>query len=195
MDELSGFLISGQCLNNIRYGGIHMDTMMDIILKRRSIRKYSETPIEPEKIDTLLKAAMQAPSSGNQRPWEFIVVQDKEQLEKLSHMSPYSKMLAHATLAIVFLGNTERMRYPENWEEDMSMAAQNLLLEAVDLNLGAVFLTIIPHEDRIAHVNNLFELPDHIKPFSVISIGYPSENHDNKVVDRYDAERIHYERL
>lgn len=168
---------------------------MEVILNRRSIRKYATKEVEPEKIDALLRAAMQAPSSNNQRPWEFLIIQDKEQLKNLSHMSLYSKMLSEATLGIILLGNETRMRNPENWEQDMSMAAQNLLLEAVAQELGAVFLTVIPHEDRIAHVVNQFNLPSHLKPFGVISIGYPSLGHENKFIDRYDPTRIHFEKL
>lgn len=83
---------------------------MDVIFKRRSIRRYKDQAVEDEKIEKLLRAAMQAPSAVNQQPWEFIVVRDKSILNKLAGLSPYSKMVADAPLAIVVLGNEERMR-------------------------------------------------------------------------------------
>ena len=106
---------------------------MNAIYIRRSVRSYKEQIVEKEKIDKLLRAAMQAPSAGNQQPWEFIVVQNKNTLEKLSHLSPYAKPVARAPLALVLLANMEGLRFPENWEQDMSAATQNILLEAVEL--------------------------------------------------------------
>ena len=97
---------------------------MDAIFQRRSIRKYKNTPVEKEKIELLLRAAMQAPSAGNQQPWEFIIVENKETLKKLSNVSPFSKMLAAAPLAIVLLANKNNMRYPEYWQQDMAAATQ-----------------------------------------------------------------------
>lgn len=88
---------------------------MESIFTRRSIRKYEEKAIEKEKIEKLLRAAMQAPSAGNQQPWEFLVVENKETLEKLSEISPYSTMLKEAPLAIIVLSNEEKMKFPEYW--------------------------------------------------------------------------------
>lgn len=117
---------------------------MDAIFNRRSIRKYKDKPVEKEKIEKLLRAAMQAPSAGNQQPWEFIVIQDKENLKKLSGMSPYSKLIMNAPLTFVLLGNKDKMKFPENWQQDMGASAENILLEAVELGLGAVWLGVAP---------------------------------------------------
>lgn len=103
---------------------------MDVIFNRRSIRRYKDQAVEQEKIDKILRAAMQAPSAVNQQPWEFIVVRDKENLKKLAGISAYSRMVADAPLAIVVLGNEARMRLQHNWEQDLSAATQNILLEA-----------------------------------------------------------------
>jgi nitroreductase len=137
---------------------------------------------------------MQAPSAGNQQPWEFIVLQNKENLKKLSLMSPYSKPIADAPLAFILLASEERMRYPENWEQDMGAAAENVLLEAVDLELGAVWLGVVPLEDRVNYVREMFGLKDNISPYCVIAIGYSADGQENKFIDRYDERRVHYEK-
>ncbi|CRZ35327.1 nitroreductase [Herbinix hemicellulosilytica] len=167
---------------------------MDAIFNRRSIRKYKEQAVEQEKIDKILRAAMQAPSAVNQQPWEFIVVQDKENLRKLAELSPYSKMVAEAPLAIVVLGNEDRMRYKHHWEQDLGAATQNILLEAAYLGLGAVWLGVAPIEDRMDYIRNIFGLGKKLKPFCVIPIGYPAEGQENKFVDRYDPSKVHYEK-
>ncbi|MGL5347721.1 MAG: nitroreductase family protein [Peptostreptococcaceae bacterium] len=166
---------------------------MEAIFKRRSIRKYTDDKVEQEKIEKLLRAAMQAPSAGNQQPWEFIVLQDKEKLVKLSHMSKYSKLIADAPLAFILLGNEDRMRYPENWEQDMGAATQNLLLEAVELDLGAVWMSAAPLDDRMNYIKNMFNLEDKLKPYCVVTVGYPAKGQENKFIDRYDESRVHYD--
>jgi len=167
---------------------------MEVILTRRSVRKYKDQPIEKEKIDILLKAAMQAPSAGNQQPWEFIVVQERENLIKLSGMSPYSKLVKDAPLALVLLGNEERMKFSDNWQQDMGAATENILLQAVELKLGAVWLGAAPNEDRENYLKEMLDLPEHIRPFCIIAIGYPADGQGNKFIDRYDEKRVHYER-
>lgn len=165
---------------------------MEVIFKRRSIRKYQDKEVENQKIEKLLRAAMQAPSAGNQRPWEFIVVKDKETLKRLSDVNPYSKMVASANVAIVFLANKDYMKYPEYWQQDMAAATQNLLLEATYLGLGAVWLGIAPLEERMKYVKEVFNLPENIDVFAIVPVGYPVE--ENKYIDRYDEKRIKFER-
>lgn len=147
---------------------------MDIISNRRSIRKYEDRPIEKEKIEKLLRAAMQAPSAVNQQPWEFIVVENKDTLKKLSEMSPYSKMVEGAAAAFVVLANSDNIKIPTAWQQDMGAAVENLLLEAVHLELGAVWLGVATVEDNINYIKELFDLPETIKPFALIPVGYPS---------------------
>ena len=165
---------------------------MQSIYTRRSVRQYKDIKIEKEKTETLLRAAMQAPSAGNQQPWEFIVVEDKDKLKELSNMSPYTKLIANAPLAIVILGNEERMRFPENWEQDLGAATQNLLLQAVDLELGAVWMSAAPLRERMEYVTKTFCLKETLKPYCVVAIGYPLDEQGNKFIDRFDTTRIHY---
>lgn len=165
---------------------------MKEIFSRVSVRQFKETTVEKHKIEKILRAAMQAPSAGNQQPWEFIVVENRETLSKLAGMSPYSKFLQAAPLAIVIMANKDRMKYPENWQQDLGAATENILLEAVHLELGGVWLGVAPLEDRMNYVSNVFELEDNIVVYAVVPIGYPAVK--NRVQDRYDAKRVHFEK-
>lgn len=168
---------------------------MKTINIRRSIRKFQHKAVEQEKIEELLKAGMQAPSAGNQQLWEFIIVQNDENRSKLSGMSPYALPVADAPLSIVLIGNRDMMRYPENWEQDMGACAENILLEAVELGLGGVWLGVTPVEDRVSYIRDMFKLSQNRIPYAVLAIGYPAEGHENRFIDRYDPSRVFYEKI
>lgn len=168
---------------------------MDSIFNRRSIRKYKNIPVEKGKVEKLLRAAMQAPSAGNQQPWEFIVVEDKDKLKELSKTSPYSKMVADSAVTFVLLSRKKDLIFPNCVLEDMGAAAENLLLEAVDLGLGAVWLGVATVKERMDYVKKLFNLPDDIEGFCLIPVGYPDDSQQNKFVDRFEANRVHYEKF
>lgn len=165
---------------------------MKEIFNRRSIRKFMDRPVEKEKIDKLLRAAMQAPSAANQQPWEFIVVENKENLAALSFMTPYSKPIEHAGAAFVLLANSDNIKIPTGWQQDMGAAAQNILLEATHLGLGTVWIGIATSDTAVESVKKLYDLPENILPFALIAIGYP-DGQKNEFVDRYIAEKVHYE--
>lgn len=165
---------------------------MKEIFNRRSIRKYQDRPVEKEKIEKLLRAAMQAPSAANQQPWEFIVVENKEALKKLSLASPYATPVAGSSVTLVLLANSDKFRVATAWEEDMGAAAENILLEAVYLELGAVWLGVATSDQVVKNIKDNFNLPDNIKPFALISVGY-ADTQKNAFVDRFDASRVHYE--
>lgn len=165
---------------------------MNEIFNRRSIRKFKAQEVEPEKIDKLLRAAMQAPSAGNQQPWEFIVVQNKERLAQIAEASPYAKSAAGSAVTFVLLANEKELKIPTGWEQDMGAATENLLLEAVHLGLGSVWFGVATSDIVTENVRRLFELPDHIRPFAMVSVGYP-DGQQNEFVDRYKADRVHYE--
>ncbi|MBE6068010.1 MAG: nitroreductase family protein [Clostridium lundense] len=165
---------------------------MEIINIRRSTRTYKEIKVENEKINKLLRAAMQAPSAFNQQAWEFIVIENKETLKKLSGMSEYSKSIEKSPVTIIVLGNRDKMTVPECWQQDLGAATENLLLEAVELELGGVWMAVAPFEDRMNYIREIFNLPENIIPYSVIPVGYPEE--ESKFIDRYDDNKVHYER-
>ena len=120
------------------------ETRKDPVLTRRSIRKYTEEPVADEQVELLLRAAMAAPSAGNQQPWHFVVVRDRERLQAVTVAHPYASMLPGASLAILVCGDTGPKKWPEFWEQDCSAATENLLIEAERLGLGAVWLGVHP---------------------------------------------------
>ena len=172
-----------------------MDAVEENIRNRRSIRKYSDKEIPDEYVDKLLRAALQAAGSRmGAEPWEFIVVKDKETIGKLSELDSNTKPLKTATLAIVSIANMERVHYERVWQQDMAAASENLLLEAANLGLGAVWLGIAPVEERMNKIREIFNLEsESLRPFNIISLGYPAEGFENKFVDKYDETRVHYE--
>ncbi|WOC33638.1 nitroreductase family protein [Caproicibacterium argilliputei] len=165
---------------------------MQEIFTRRSIRKFTNQAVEPEKIDKLLRAAMQAPSAANQQAWEFIVVQDKQKLAQVAETSPYAKPAAGSAVTFILLADEKKMKIPTGWEEDMGAAAENMLLEAVHLGLGGVWFGVATAAPVAENVSKLFGLPANIRPFALISVGYP-DGQKNQFVDRYQPERVHYE--
>jgi nitroreductase len=166
---------------------------IEAILGRRSIRKYEDRAVEPEKIDTLVRAGLAAPSAGNQQSWRFVVVTDRAQLDLLSVATPYSGMLAHAPLAIVVCGDTTSVKYPEPyWVEDCSAAMQNILVAARALGLGACWLGYHPREDRKEEARRILGLPDGIDTLGVASIGYPAE--ERSPSGREAADFVRYDR-
>lgn len=165
---------------------------MDAIFTRRSIRKFLDQPIEVEKINKILRAGMQAPSAKNQQPWEFFVVQKPENLKKLAETSPFTKPILTAPVAIVLLANDHHIKLSDYWHQDMGACAQNVLLEATELGLGSLWMGIAPEPERMKYIVDLFKLPDNLKPFCIIALGYPDEQ-TNHFVDRYDSARIHHD--
>ena len=160
------------------------------IFTRVSVREFKDEPVSNEKITDMLKAAMAAPSAGNQQPWEYYVVKDKAVLEQLSMSSPYAGCTKNAPMAFVACYRTEEIRFPEYAEIDMSASVENLLLEAAEHNLGTVWLGIAPIEERMEKVAEILNLPDNLKAFAIIPCGYPVE--EIKQEDRYDESRVHY---
>ena len=160
------------------------------IFTRTSIRNFKETEISKSDIELLLKSAMQAPSAGNQQGWEFIIVDEKETLEKLSKVSPYSSPAKKAPICIVILGNIQKMKYPENVDMDLSAATMNILLEAKGIGLGGVWLGIAPLDDRMNKVREIFGLSNDLRPFAIIPIGYPVKENEPKL--RYDESKVHW---
>ena len=94
--------------------------------------------------------------------------------------------------AIVALGNTDEMRFPEHWEQDLGAACENILLEAVSQDLGAVWLGVAPLKERMDHITKVFDLPDNIRPYAIIPFGYAKRPYE--VEERYDAGRVHFEK-
>lgn len=163
---------------------------MNEIFTRVSTRKFEDRPVEPEKITQLLKAAMQAPSAGNQQPWEFYVVTDKDKIKALSEISPYAACAQNASAVIVPCYRTNGLRWNETVLLDLSCATENLLLEAVSLGLGTVWLCASPLNDRMTKADAVLGNPDGLHAFAVVPVGYPAETKEQQ--NRFDESRIHY---
>jgi len=162
------------------------------IFNRRSVRKYKEQKLSDNQLELLLKAAMSAPSAGNEQPWEFIVVRDTSLLQKITEIHPYSKMLLHADIAIVVCGNLSKQKYErEYWVLDCAAATENILIQSTIMKIGSVWLAVYPEPDRIEGIKKLFCLPEKVIPLAIVSLGYPDEY--KKAVDRFKVGRIHYE--
>ena len=162
---------------------------MNHIFTRVSIRKYQDRPVEKEKTMAILRAAMQAPSAANQQPWEFYVVTNKEKLQALSEVSPYAGMTKDAPAAIVAVYRKDCL-LPMYAQIDLSIAMENLWLETVAQGLGGVWLGIAPMDDRMMVVEDILDIPDHLRAFAIFPYGYPAEEREQQ--ERFEESRIHY---
>ena len=168
-----------------------MDTL-EAIHTRRSIRKYQSQPVPEAFIKDILAAAMSAPSAGNEQPWHFVVITDREILEKVSGINPYAAMAKNAPLAILVCGDLSLEKYPGNWVLDCAAAVQNLLLAAHAKGLGAVWTGIYPEKDRMEGFRRLLDLPENVLAHTLVPLGYPAQSLPRE--DRYKQDRVHLER-
>lgn len=165
---------------------------MSVLTSRKSIRKYKETPVSEEMVNTILRAAMSAPSAGNQQPWEFIVLRDHEVMKAITEVHPYSKMLLQANVAIVVCGDASKEVFSGFWVQDCSAATENILLSAEENGLGAVWLGVYPDSVRVEAIKTILNLPTSVTPLCIVPIGYPDEVREP--VNRFNPERIHLNR-
>ena len=163
---------------------------MKEIFERVSIRKFEDRPVEKEKTEIILKAAMAAPSAGNQQPWEFFVVTDRQKIKQLSKISPYAACAEGAPMVIVPCYRTQGQRWPETALIDLSCATENMLLEITAQGLGGVWLCAAPLEDRMEKAQAAIGNPKGLKAFAVIPVGYPAENKVQQ--GRFEEGRVHY---
>ena len=164
--------------------------VIDAILKRRSIRRYSGETVNKSDIQLMLKAGMYAPSARNEQPWHFLVINERALLSRITEIHPYASMLPGAELAILVCGDENLELSKGYWSVDCAAATQNILLAAHALGLGAVWLGVYPRKERQKGIRELFNLPDHIHPFSLVSVGYPAE--EKICPDRFKKERIRW---
>jgi nitroreductase len=164
-----------------------MEDLLDLLRTRRSIREYTDEPVADEQVDSMLKAAMAAPSAQNLKPWHFVVVHKRKTLDKLAGVHKYAYMLEKAPLAIVVCGDTEISE--KHWVEDTCAATQNLLLAATALGLGGVWISLYPKKKHQKYAREVLDIPEHIGVLCVLAIGHPAEK--KKVRTQFDAERVH----
>jgi nitroreductase len=169
-----------------------MNPTLETIFRRRSIRKYTDQPVEPEKLDLLLQAAMAAPSAMNCRPWEFILVTDPEKLGQFRQRLIFGDRNAPA--AIVVCGDPLLSANPAArlfWVQDCSAATQNILIAAVGLGLGTVWIGIHPVGMFVKTVREIMSIPKSVTPLCVIYVGYPLDEKPPRT--QYNPQRIHWQ--
>jgi len=172
---------------------VPMGTMDAIttILTRRSIRNYTPRPVPEDLVKLLVTAGMSAPSAFNERSSEFVVIKERKILDEIYRLNPKSLQVKKATVAIVVCGNQEKERDPGKgyWQLDGAVAAENILLAAHAVGLGAVWTAIYPYPERMAAVQKLLNLPEKVIPLTIIPFGYPAEQKPRE--NRYDPARVH----
>lgn len=162
------------------------DIVLENIFARKSVRKFTSEPVSDKQVETLLRAAMAAPSAMNGQPWRFVVVNDKDKLASMAEQLPYAR-LDTAPLAIVVCGDLSV--YKKFWTDDCSAATENLLLAAEAMGLGAVW-TAASDEERSGIVREALGLPENIHPLCVVPVGHPDGDFQPK--DKWDPSKIHY---
>ncbi len=162
---------------------------MNAIFHRTSVRQFEDREIPQDMVDQLLRAAMQAPTAGNQQNWEFYVVTNKEVIEKLSQASQYAGCAKNAPMVIV-ITYKEGARFPELNDIDCAIATENIWLEADTLGLGTVMLAVAPFEDRMKAVKEALNLSDNEYAFTIMPVGFPIK--EAKQQSRFDEKKVHY---
>lgn len=173
---------------------IELNETLKVIHQRKSVRNFTGEAVAPGQIEILLKAAMAAPSAVNQQPWEFIVVTDREVLDRMGDELPYAKMLYKAGAAIVVCAVPERAhhRMAEFAVLDATLASQNILLAAESIGLGALWTAAYPYPERMQVTRKYLNIPDEIIPLNVIPVGHPVGIDMPKY--KFDKEKIHQEK-
>ena len=175
--------------------------VLDNIFARKSVRTYTQQPVTPEQVETLLRAAMAAPSGINLQPWRFVVVSDQAVKEQLAGRN---RMIREAPVSIVVCGETMWTHRPfgepdgeeitetnRNWTADCAAATENLLLAAEAMGLGAVWTACYPYDERMSVTIETLGLPEGVLPYCIVPVGYPGGDEQPK--DKWKPENIHYD--
>lgn len=173
-------------------------TFIDLLKKRRSIRRFLQRPVEPEKIDLLMEAALRTPSSRGLNPWEFIVITDSEMITSLSSAKPHgASFLKNAPLAVAVCANTTRS---DVWIEDSSIAALVLHLAAADLGLASCWiqLRLRSHDDSQSaseFAAGILGLSEQMTVEAILAIGYAAEEKSPHKYESLPFDKVHYQRF
>ncbi len=163
--------------------------MLDTIYDRRSIRKYLDKPVDEKTLNEILKAGMYAPSAVNKQPWHFVVITDKGVMRDVKNLHPYASSLQTAPVAIMVCGDTKLEFAPNFYLTDCAAVTENILLAAKWLGLDTCWMGIYPWEKTMKDFSDYFKLPENIKPYSLIAVGYGAEAKSRP--DRFDESKIH----
>lgn len=183
---------ANRAVNNENTDGYN--AAIENIMTRTSVRAYSDRQITDGQLDTIMRAAMAAPSAVNKQPWRFIVVKDQALRDSISENMNSMKMAKEAPVSIIVCGDMEATLDGEGqpyWIQDVSAVSENILLAANALGIGSVWCGIYPVSQRVAWFQKTFEMPENIIPLSCINLGFPAAPVTPK--DKWKPENIHYD--
>jgi nitroreductase len=164
--------------------------VLELLKNRRSIRKYSETPVEQEKIEKCLEAARWAPSASNKQPWEFIIVKQKATREELANLHPYAKFVSESPL--IFIPLTNPVIHPKYHQSDTALATLRFMLMAYSLDLGTCWAGVIGTTFEL-NIKKLLNIPEHLNVLALVAVGYPAQEREStrKTLESL----VHYEKF
>jgi nitroreductase len=171
-----------------------LNKKLEFIFERRSIRVYVPGEVSEEQVQTLLAAAMAAPSAAATYPWRFVVIRDRKTLSRIADALPHGQMLGTAAVGIVVCGDLEAAHDHQlsYLLQDCAAAIENLLLCVHILGLGACWLGVHPRAERIKGLREILALPATVMPIACVSIGHPGESKEPHAT--YQSEYVHMER-
>lgn len=168
--------------------------MENIIMSRRCIRKFEDRAVEREKLEKIVRGAMQSPTAKNTQCWEFLVVTEPESCAAVSKMSPFAMCAEKAPALVIPMVNFDRVDSADCWwVEDLAAATMTVIYMAESLGLGACWLGMYPLQERTDKLREYFDLPENIMPFAVVPVGYKQRVKEPE--DRFDAAKLHWERF
>lgn len=171
-----------------------MEDFAELIINRRSIRKFKDTTLSSELIPTILQAGLLAPSSKRSQPWEFFVVDDKKKLVELSEFKPaFGKFIAESSFSVVVCGDSKKS---DVWVEDCSIAATMMLFQAEDLGLGTCWCQVRKREgkdglDAETNVRRILDISSDLNVLCVLSFGVKDEFKKPFDLNRLKWEKVH----
>ncbi len=168
-----------------------MDTF-DALFTRRSIRHFTKDPVAPDARRLLVRAALQAPSAADARPWHLVEIDERGVLDALGTAMEGCEMLREATYGLLVCGDPSLEKIPGFWVQDCSAATENVLLAVTALGLGGVWIGLHPVAERVAAVRAELGIPEGIVPLALVAVGHPAEDLGRE--DRFDAGKLHANR-
>lgn len=164
------------------------------IFSRHTVRHFLKEPVPSEVLETACRAAMSAPSACNKQMWRFVVITKREDLDALVGFLPNAKMLSQAGAAILVCGVPATEDFGFYWQQDCSAATENALLAIHALGYGACWCGLYPREERAKAVAKFLGVPAEIIPMALLAIGKPDTSCNEKPKDKWDPEKIHFDR-
>lgn len=164
-----------------------MNPTLETIFARHSVRHFEDRAVSADTMMMLARAAMAAPSGLDIRPWQVILIDDTDLIDRLADSLPNAKMAKQVYNAVVICGDTEASHH---WIVDCAVAGENLLLAAQSMGLGAVWTAVYPDPNRVRVVRNELGIPDNMMPLVFIPVGYPTG--EDRPKDKFDTTKIHH---